>query len=135
VTLFSAMTTSPISSECKRIPEHLCCAAIENIFIISAIDADITIQSCDGKLFKVQLHDLQTYSDGFNAPESTQYEPDDVVKLSESSSVIGLLLLYMKRGRQPDLSGVDFKLLAGLAEAAQKYEVWSAMEVTKLQMQ
>jgi len=83
----------------------------------------------------VQLHDLQTSSDVFNAPESTQYKPDDVVKLSESSSVIGLLLLYMKRGRQPDLSRVDFKLLAGLAEAAQKYEVWSAMEVTKLQMQ
>jgi gamma-glutamyltranspeptidase len=102
---------------------------------ISAIDPDVTLQSCDEKQFKVNMHDLQTYSAGFSPPSLTQFKRDDVVKLSEPSSVIKLLLQYMKPGPQPDLSKVDFEDLAGLAEAAQKYVVWSAIEVTKLQMQ
>jgi hypothetical protein len=44
--------------------------------------------------------------------------------------VIKLLLQYMKPGPQPDLSKVDFEDLTGLAEAPQKYVVWSAIEVT-----
>jgi len=43
--------------------------------------------------------------------------------------VLDLLLQYMHRQRQPDLGDVDFQTLAELAEAAEKYEVYSAMTV------
>lgn len=77
---------------------------------------------------------LSTHSGGFAAPENTVSVRDDPVALSETSSVLELLLQYLYPGPQPDLTAIEFSELAQLAEAAQKYEVWSAMDITKLLM-
>jgi hypothetical protein len=77
---------------------------------------------------------LEKNSHGFGSPEHTISEPDAPVALSETSTVLELLLQYLYPGPQPTLKKVEFVDLAGLAEAAQKYEVWSAMEVSKLHM-
>ena len=58
----------------------------------------------------------------------------EVVPLSEPSLVLGLLLQYMYRRPQPDLKTVNFVTLAALAEAAEKYEVYSAMTVCSIYM-
>jgi hypothetical protein len=71
------------------------------------------------------------HSHGFAAPESTVSDPDEAVALTETSLVLDLLLQYLYPGPQPDLATVKFTELAGLA---QKYEVWSAMEVSKMYM-
>jgi hypothetical protein len=73
-------------------------------------------------------------SNGFAAPASTIITPDEIVSLTESSAVLDILLQYMYPGPKPDLGVIKFAILAGVAEAAQKYEVWSAMEVTKVRM-
>jgi hypothetical protein len=40
----------------------------------------------------------------------------------------------MYRQPIPDFSQVDFELLSGVAEAAEKYQIYTAMEVCKLHM-
>jgi hypothetical protein len=84
--------------------------------------------------FRVHKNILQMHSHGFAAPNGTTSTPDEVVALSETSSALELLLQYVYPGPQPDLTTVGFTELAGLAEAAQKYEVWSAMEISKAHM-
>jgi len=99
-----------------------------------ASDYDLTLESCDHVTFRVHKSVLEKNSHGFGSPEHTISEPDTPVVLSETSSVLELLLQYLYPGPQPSLKKVEFIDLAGLAEAAQKYEVWSAMEVSKLHM-
>ncbi|TFK62874.1 hypothetical protein BDN72DRAFT_964285 [Pluteus cervinus] len=59
---------------------------------------------------------------------STFKSSAEVVALSESAPVLELLLQYMYRQPPPDLSKVAFELLAGLAEAAEKYRVYYAID-------
>ncbi|KAJ7026037.1 hypothetical protein C8F04DRAFT_878741, partial [Mycena alexandri] len=52
---------------------------------------------------------------------------DDVIVLSETSAVLDVLFQYMYRQQQPNLQLVEFLVFAGLAEAAEKYVVYSAL--------
>ncbi|KAJ7719024.1 hypothetical protein DFH07DRAFT_316503 [Mycena maculata] len=102
----------------SRVSERFCAA-----------DANITISSSDGMLFKVHRKNLEVHSDIFaDAGNMTSVDPgDDVVTLSETSEVLDLLFQYMHRQLPPDLRDVDFKVASGLAEAAEKYWVYSAL--------
>lgn len=102
--------------------------------VVCASDHDLTLQSCDNVMFRVHKEVLQEHSHGFAVPDSTVSQPDEVVALTETSLVLELLLQYLYPGPQPNLEKVGFTELAGLAEASQKYEVWSAMEVSKIYM-
>jgi hypothetical protein len=51
------------------------------------------------------------------------------VPLTESAEVLELLLQFMYRQRQPNLRTIEFTTLAGLAEAAEKYEVFAAIDI------
>ncbi|KAJ7496459.1 hypothetical protein FB451DRAFT_1207856 [Mycena latifolia] len=80
-----------------------------------APDTDMTVSSSDGVLFK---------------PENG----DELVHLSESSDVLDLLFQYMYRQPQPNLEAVDFPIVAGVAEAAEKYMVYSALPACRTKM-
>ncbi|KAJ7288884.1 hypothetical protein C8J57DRAFT_522873 [Mycena rebaudengoi] len=99
-------------------------------------DADITISSSDGVLFKVHSKNLEVHSDIFADAQNTTRlaSEDDVVHLSENADVLGLLFQYMYRQPQPDLRNVEFEVFAGLAEAAEKYAVHSALTLCRLKM-
>ncbi|KAJ6517330.1 hypothetical protein C8R47DRAFT_1086993 [Mycena vitilis] len=90
-----------------------------------AADADLTVTSSDGMLFKVHRKNLEFHSDIFaDAASATGHQEDDgIIDLSETSDVLDLLFQFMYRQRQPELKGLDFELLAALAEAAGKYSV------------
>ncbi|KAF8208151.1 hypothetical protein K438DRAFT_1813502 [Mycena galopus ATCC 62051] len=95
-----------------------------------ALDADLTILSSDGVIFKVHRKNLEVHSDIFADAEhitGTRNVGDESVKLSESAAVLDLLFQYMYRQPQPDLRIVDFPVAAALAEAAGKYMVYSAV--------
>ncbi|KAK7057843.1 hypothetical protein R3P38DRAFT_3169349 [Favolaschia claudopus] len=110
--------------------------------VICASDADMTILSCDGVIFKVHHKHLEVHSDVFAAAENatcnagihSNPENDEVVELSESSAVLDLLFQYMYRQPQPDLRSVAFPEFAALAEAVEKYVVYSAMPAIAIQM-
>lgn len=50
------------------------------------------------------------------------------------SEALSLFLQYIHHHRQPDLSRLSFKCLSQLAEAVEKYDVYSATEICKVQM-
>ncbi|KAJ7189078.1 hypothetical protein C8R46DRAFT_34638 [Mycena filopes] len=100
-------------------------------------DSDLTIASSDNVLFKVHHKHLSVHSDAFASAESaTQPENgDEVVHLCETADVLELLFQYMYRQLHPDLNAVDFTVLAGLAEAAEKYVVYSALGWCRAKME
>ena len=101
--------------------------------LVCADDADMTFRSCDGILFKVHRSNLATVSEGFTPPPGTNSE-GEIVPLTENGDTLHLLFQYMYPQRQRDLSEIDFKQLAELAEAAEKYQVFVAMTVCNVYM-
>ncbi|KAF8149795.1 hypothetical protein K438DRAFT_1988708 [Mycena galopus ATCC 62051] len=99
-------------------------------------DADMTVCSSDGVLFKVHHKHLEVHSDVFaNASSATRPENgDETVHLEESSDVLDLLFQYMYRQPQPDLQLVPFSVFMGLAEAAEKYVVYSALPAVMIRI-
>ena len=65
---------------------------------------------------------------------SATSDNSEVVHLDKSSTVLDLLLQFMYHQCQPDLGEINFQMLAELAEAAEKYEVYSAMTVCSMHM-
>lgn len=105
---------------------------------VCAADSDITLLASDGVLFKVHRKNLEMHSDIFAGADAISLETasgNEVVPLSETSAVLDLLLQYMYRQPQPDLKKVDFETLAGVAEAAEKYQVFAAISWCKLLME
>jgi len=94
---------------------------------------DLVIESSDGARFGAHKRNLEQYSAGFPTAEETVF--DNIVTLSEEASVLGPLLHFMHNTRQPDLSKLSFVTLELLAEAAEKYMVFSAMQVCKIYME
>jgi BTB/POZ domain len=104
--------------------------------VVCSPDHDLILRSSDHVRFLVHRHNLETHSEAFAPPprcSSSTYR-NEVVDLIESSSVLELLLQYMYRQPQPDLTSVCFSDLKGLAEAVEKYQVYSAMEICKMMM-
>ena len=78
------------------------------------------------------------HAEGFAAAEAaskSSSENAETITLAETTAVLEVLLQYMYRQPQPDLQNVDFKTLAGVAEAAEKYQVYSATYVCKVLME
>jgi hypothetical protein len=100
------------------------------------LEVDIILKSSDGTRFGSHVSNLETYSDAFPPSEfrNTNTPLIEVVSLSESSDVISLLLQYMHNQRHPDSSKIKFDVLSQLAEAAEKYMVFSATQVCKIHM-
>ena len=91
------------------------------------------VYSGDGVLFRVFSKDLETYTDGF-PPKDVLSESQEAVHLPESSQVLELLFQFARRQRQPNITHVKFGILAELAEAVEKYEVFPAIELCKARM-
>ena len=100
--------------------------------------SDITLQSSDGVLYDVHRKNLEVHSEGFAGAEAISNQcpsVNEVVLLTETSDVLDLLLQFMYRQPQPDLKDVDFDILAGVAEAAEKYQVFAAISWCKFWME
>ncbi|KAJ7669113.1 hypothetical protein B0H14DRAFT_3538781 [Mycena olivaceomarginata] len=106
---------------------------------VCAPDADITLSSSSGRLFRVHRKNLETHSSAFasaSAATAAQPEPEpEPVALTEPSDVLELVLQFMYPQPQPDLRALDFRTLAALAEAVEKYEVHSALAICRSQME
>ncbi|KAF8878654.1 hypothetical protein CPB84DRAFT_325793 [Gymnopilus junonius] len=91
----------------------------------SAQDADITIQSSDGILFKLHRSNLAGITGAFPGPEiDTQGE---IVHLTEPAKVLEIVFQYVYPRKHPSLKDLDFDTLLQVAEAVEKYDVFSAM--------
>ncbi|KAJ7496456.1 hypothetical protein FB451DRAFT_1207852 [Mycena latifolia] len=101
-----------------------------------ATDADITILSSDGVIFKVHRKNLEVHSPVFASAGSTTLPENggEPVQLSETSAILDLLFQFMYPQPQPDLQVLEFETFAGLAEAAEKYTIHSALTLCRMRM-
>jgi hypothetical protein len=113
---------------------------IESSFMLAVqgclLKIDIILKSSNGLYFGSHAKNLELYSEAFPHAEfsNTGSPLPEIVLLPESSDVLSLLLHYMHKQRQPKSSGLKFDVLCRLAEASEKYMVFSAIEVCKIQM-
>ena len=98
------------------------------------MNIDLILESSDGVRYGAHKKNLERYSDGFPIAEATNSH-NEVVALSERSSVLQLLLQFMHNTRQPELKNLPFSTVESLAEAVEKYMVFSAIQVCKMQME
>jgi hypothetical protein len=65
----------------------------------------------------------------------TQAESDHaVIQLPEKSVILDLLFQFCYPERHPELNDLAFDILAELAEAAEKYKVFSAISICRIVM-
>ncbi|PPQ65714.1 hypothetical protein CVT26_000330 [Gymnopilus dilepis] len=105
----------------KRISKHF-----------SAQDADITIQSSDGVLFKLNRQNLGMNTGAFPGAEIATQE--EIVYLTEPAKVLEIVFQFVYPRRHPTLGDIDFDTLLRVAEAVEKYEVFAAMNICEIRL-
>lgn len=103
------------------------------LYTVNNANADICFESNDNVRFAIHLKNLEATTGAFPPSDLPTY--GEVVKLTESSKILDLLFQYIYPIQQPDISSLPFETLAGLAEAAEKYQVFPATFVCKIYMQ
>jgi len=99
-------------------------------------DADTSFLSSDGVLFRVHRANLACGSEGFAPPPGTSSpSTNDQVQLTETAQTLELLFQFMYPQRPPDLAAVNFDLFMDVAEAAEKYQVYAAMQICAMHME
>ncbi|KAF8886722.1 hypothetical protein BD779DRAFT_1441389, partial [Infundibulicybe gibba] len=95
-------------------------------------DSDVTFSSSDAVLFRIHRKNLETSTGGF--PAGGFATLGEIVPLTETATTLELLFQFVYPRRHPDLETVTFEVLAPLAEAAEKYEVFAALNICKIHM-
>ena len=121
-----------VSGRCKAI-RFLLHMLIGFPDIVCALDSDVTFLSADGVLFYLHRKNLETNTGGF--PPAEIETRNEIVSLTEDSSILELLFRFIYPAHHPKLDRTPFATLSLLAEAAEKYEVYSAMNVCSIRMQ
>ncbi|TFK24184.1 hypothetical protein FA15DRAFT_704830 [Coprinopsis marcescibilis] len=103
--------------------------------------ADIVFQSSDSLRFHVHAKNLEVSAGAFPPipPKSENIKglivaDGECVSLSEPEAVLEVLFAFMYPQRHPDLEDLPFELVSAIAEAAEKYEVYPAMNVCRRRM-
>jgi hypothetical protein len=96
-------------------------------------DADVTFKSSDGVLFHIHRKNLEVCAEGFPPAEVPMGE-GEVVELLENSVTLELLFQFMYPQRHPALDTTPFEILHPLAEAAEKYQVFPAMNICHIRL-
>jgi hypothetical protein len=99
--------------------------------IVDFEDSDITIESHDGVIFKLHVANLKV-SMGAWPWELTV--ANEVVQLPEPSGILDLLFQFCYPERHPELNHLAFDILADFAKAAEKYKVFGAIDICRINM-
>ena len=99
---------------------------------VCAGDADVIFESVDGVQFRLHRKNLEAHTGGFPAPEFETN--DEITHLTEPANILRILFQFVYPRRQPDLERLDFEVVAAVSEAAEKYEVFSAMPICNVRM-
>jgi len=105
--------------------------------LFSSADADLIVESSDNVRFGVHKRNLATHSEvGLLGEAIGAGNEGDVetVCLTEASDTLELLFQFIYPQRQPDLQSISFERLSALSEAAEKYQVFSAMPICNIYM-
>ncbi|KAJ2936598.1 hypothetical protein H1R20_g493, partial [Candolleomyces eurysporus] len=109
-------------------------AARDSISFPPTSDADIIFISSDRVRYGIHSKNLEVNTGGFppiNAQDGLSLTSEPV-PLPENSSVLDLLFPFIYPIDRPNVEDMDFKTVIELAEAAEKYQVYSAAHVCRL---
>ncbi|KDR73372.1 hypothetical protein GALMADRAFT_1341949 [Galerina marginata CBS 339.88] len=95
------------------------------------LSADVVLISSDGLRFGTHCQNLGEFTGAFPL-HIAPVDGEDVTMPGLDSEALALFLRFVHHHRQPDLSKASFKALSQLAEAVEKYEVYSATEICKV---
>ncbi|KAF9523213.1 hypothetical protein CPB83DRAFT_747634, partial [Crepidotus variabilis] len=101
--------------------------------------ADVLFQSSDGPIFKICRRHLQSASAGLAVSDHLVVD-DEPVYLQETSEVLEVLFQFIqppaegKRFRQPSVRDLEPRMFFAVAEAAEKYIVYGAMNTFSTHM-
>jgi hypothetical protein len=94
----------------------------------------VVFTSSDDVLFNLHRRNLEIATGAF-PPAGFTTADRDVVPLTEPSAVLELLFQFVYPRQHPDIYRIKpFELFAALAEAAEKYQVYSAINVCQMRM-
>ncbi|KAF8056513.1 hypothetical protein FPV67DRAFT_1677902 [Lyophyllum atratum] len=97
-----------------------------------ASDANVTFVSSDNVLFHIHRNNLEVVAGGF--PPSQFDTHGQEVRLTEDAATLELLFQFAYPRRHADLKDTRIETLGPLAEAAEKYEIFSVMNICKTHM-
>lgn len=83
-------------------------------------------------MFYIHPKYLEAATSGF--PPAEFQTLDEIVPLAENAATLEHLFQFVYPDRHPDLEDLEFGDLATLAEAAEKYQVYAAMNTCKGRM-
>lgn len=99
---------------------------------VNASDADITLKSSDNILFHVHHKNLEAHTGAF--PGKEFLSEGEIVLLTEQAKVLEIVFQFIYPKRHPKLRDLDFDTVADVAEAVEKYEVFSAMQTCEIRL-
>ncbi|KAF9457805.1 hypothetical protein BDZ94DRAFT_1118483, partial [Collybia nuda] len=99
---------------------------------VNSLDADVSYQSSDHVRFLVHKDNLSVTAVGF--PTKMENQPDTPILLPETGEVLDCIFRFCYPERHPDLSTLDFEIFSQIADTAEKYKVFAAMNVCNIQM-
>jgi len=103
--------------------------------IFNSPDADVVVRSADNIAFLLHKKNLEC-STGSSPPADTPVDPNETVHLTESGETLEILFhaIYPRPFPEERMKELKFKPFMLLAEAAEKYAVYSMISVCKLYM-
>lgn len=103
------------------------------ILPVNAADADIVVRSSDNTNFHLHKRNLE-FATGAFPPADTVVNINETIQLSESAATLEILFQFIYPRRFPSLEKLEFEPLMLLAEAGQKYEVFSLINACQFQL-
>jgi hypothetical protein len=104
----------------------------DQLGVVCAPDSDDDFLSSDNILFQIHKANLKTSAGGFAPPEFESQ--GEIIHITETALTLELLFQFCYADRHPDVEMLGFSEFAILAEAAEKYQVSSAMNICKIRM-
>ncbi|KAJ7476407.1 hypothetical protein B0H11DRAFT_1917628 [Mycena galericulata] len=100
---------------------------------VNFADADVTFKSSDSVLFHVHRKNLEVCAEGF-PPVEISVSTGEISDLLETAETLDLLFQFMYPKRHPALDTTPFEILHPLAEAAETYQVFPAMNICHIRL-
>lgn len=104
----------------------------DQLGVVCAPDSDVVFLSSDNIFFQIHKANLKTSAGGFAPPEFESR--GEIIHMTETALTLELLFQFCYPDRHPDVEMLGFSEFAILAEAAEKYQVFSAMNICKIRM-
>ena len=126
--------TGRTSSLCEYYRPSFIGVHLSDLALVSDPDADLSVVSSDGIMFKIYRKHLDSHTAGFPSFESIVVDQQPIT-LQEPSDVLELLFQFIhpraevQQFRQPVITEIEPKKFFAVAEAAEKYIVFGVMNL------